>query len=132
MKSEPYTGTVTGMKGNTPWLASEDILGLGDVAVTIEAVVKNEDVVMDGGRREKQLFSLRFKGKEKAMILNSTNRKTLSSGFGADTKKWLGQTIKIYAETGIRKPGGKQGETCTGLRIRPIVGNNPLLGGGAQ
>jgi hypothetical protein len=59
------------------------------------------------------------------MILNATNRKALSSAFGADTKKWLGQKVTLYVQDGIRKPGGKHGETCTGLRIRAIT--NPIL-----
>jgi len=116
MNTTTYTGKVSGMK-TSPWLASEDLLGIGSVNVDIESVMKNEDVAMDAGRVEKLLFSLAFKGIPKQMILNATNRRTLSAAFGADTKQWIGKTVEVHVEDGIRKPG-KGGGTTTGLRIR--------------
>jgi hypothetical protein len=115
MQSTPYTGKVSGMK-TSPWLASEDLLGVGTVKMEIEAVTRNEDIDMEGGRKEALLFSLKFKGMPKQMILNATNRRTLSAAFGADTKQWIGQPIDLYVQDGIRKPG-KGGGTTTGLRI---------------
>ena len=130
MKSETFDGKVGQMKTKSNWLASEDFLGIGDVTLTIEAIKKHTDVPMDAGRVERELFAVHFAGSPKGMILNATNRKSLSASFGADTKKWIGQKVTLYVADGIRKPGGKSGETTTGLRIRPIVGNNPLLNGG--
>jgi hypothetical protein len=115
MKTTPYTGKVSGMK-TSPWLGSEDLLGIGSATVEIETVWQNEDVAMDAGRVEKELFSLAFKSIPKQMILNATNRRTLSAAFGADVKNWTGKTIEIYVQDGIRKPG-KGGGTTTGLRI---------------
>jgi len=115
MNTTPYTGKVSGMK-TSPWLASEDLLGIGSASVEIESVLKNENVAMDAGRVEPMLFSLAFKGMPKQMILNATNRRTLSAAFGADTKQWVGRKIEIYVQDGIRKPG-KGGGTTTGLRI---------------
>ena len=130
MKSEPFTGTVSAMKTSV-WLASEDLLGLPDAKVTIASVNKHEDVPMDGGRIEPKLFAIGFQGRDKQMILNATNRKTLSGAFGASTKNWIGKEILLFSQDGIKKPKGKAGETCTGLRIRiPQDGSNPLLGGG--
>jgi hypothetical protein len=131
MKSEPFTGTVSAMKTNSVWLASEDLLGLPEAKVTINRVTRNENVEMDGGRKEPVLFSIGFEGKQREMILNATNRKTLSGAFGASTKNWIGKQVILYVQDGIRKPGGKRGETCTGLRIRIPADNNPLAGGGA-
>jgi hypothetical protein len=51
------------------------------------------------------------------MILNATNRKSLSRQFGADTKNWIGKQVTLTVQDGIRKPGGQAGETTTGLRI---------------
>jgi hypothetical protein len=116
MNSTPYTGKVSGMK-TSPWLASEDLLGIGAQKVTVEDVVKNEDVAMDAGRIEKLLFSLKFKGIPKQMILNATNRRTMSAAFGADTNVWRGKVVELYVQDGIRKPG-KGGGTTTGLRIK--------------
>lgn len=116
MKTETYTGKVSGMK-NSPWLASEDLLGISPQKVTISGVFKHEDVPMDGGRKEKVLFAIGFEKIQKQMILNATNRKALSSQFGADTRNWVGQQITLIVQDGIRKPGGRAGETTTGLRI---------------
>ena len=124
MSREEYTGGVSDMKDN-PWLASEDIDGLGDIKVTIEGVFKNTDVMMDGGKKEAQLFSLKFVGKDKEMILNATNRKTLSAAFGANTKNWKNKEVILYVQGGVRNPKG--GEPVKGLRLRANT-ENPFKG----
>jgi hypothetical protein len=116
MKTEQYTGKVSGMK-TSPWLASEDLLGICPQQVIIAGVYKHEDVPMDGGRKEKLLFAVGFEKIQKQMILNATNRKALSRQFGADTKQWIGKEVTLTVQDGIRKPGGRTGETTTGLRI---------------
>lgn len=124
METKPYTGKVSGMK-TSPWLASEDLEGLGKVAgnirgsarVKISGVFRNENVTLDAGRIEKLLFSVSFDGIPKQMILNATNRKTLTKAFGADTKKWIGGEIELVAQDGIQKPGSKKGVMTTGLRF---------------
>jgi len=115
MSEEEYTGSVSDMK-SSEWLASSDIIGLGDVQVTIESVVKSTDVKMDGGRTEKEIYSLKFVGKDKKMVLNATNRKTLAKMFSASVKKWKGQKVKLYVEDGVRNPKG--GSPVQGLRIK--------------
>jgi hypothetical protein len=115
MSEEEYTGSVSDMK-SSEWLASSDIIGLGDVQVTIESVIKSTDVKMDGGRTEKEIYSLKFVGKDKKMVLNATNRKTLAKMFSASVKKWKGQKVKLYVEDGVRNPKG--GSPVQGLRIK--------------
>ena len=119
MKTTQYTGKVSGMK-SSPWLASEDLLGISPQQVIITGIFQHEDVPMDGGRKEKLLFAVGFEKIQKQMILNATNRKSLSRQFGADTKSWIGKSVMLYVQDGIRKPGGKPGETTTGLRIGAI------------
>lgn len=111
-----FHGTVSQMRVS-PWLASEDLLGLGEIEVTIEGVFIHEDVKMDGGRTESILYAVKFAGKEKQMILNATNRKELSKAFGAKVNNWTGKKVFLRAQDGIRKPGTKN-EKCFGLRIR--------------
>ena len=115
MSEEEYTGSVSDMK-SSEWLASSDIIGLGDVQVTIESVVKSTNVKMDGGKTEKEIYSLKFVGKDKKMVLNATNRKTLAKMFSASVKKWKGQKVKLYVEDGVRNPKG--GSPVQGLRIK--------------
>jgi hypothetical protein len=116
MKTTEYKGKVSGMK-SSPWLASEDLLGISPQQVVIAGVYQHEDVPMDGGRKEKLLFAIGFEKIQKQMILNATNRKSLSRQFGADTKAWIGKQVTLTVQDGIRKPGGRAGETTTGLRI---------------
>jgi hypothetical protein len=116
MKTTEYKGKVSGMK-SSPWLASEDLLGISPQQVVIAGVYQHEDVPMDGGRKEKLLFAIGFEKIQKQMILNATNRKSLSRQFGADTKQWIGKEVTLTVQDGIRKPGGRAGETTTGLRI---------------
>jgi len=115
MSTEEYNGTVSGMRTN-PWLASEDLDGLGDVRVTIEAVYKHEDLTMQEGRKLKLAFSVQFVGKDKAMILNATNRKTLAGAFGAKVQAWKGKAVLLYVQDGVKNPNG--GAAVKGLRIR--------------
>ena len=116
MSSEEFNGTVSQMR-TSPWLASEDLEGMGEVVLTIEAVYKNADVVMQEGRTVDLLYSVKFVGKDKQMVLNATNRKALSGAYGARISQWHGKQCAVFVADGIRKPG-KRGETCKGLRIR--------------
>jgi hypothetical protein len=115
MKQTPYTGSSSNMK-ESPWLASEDILDKeGGVPVTVEAVTKTEGAKFEGGREEKKpVYSLKFKGKEKEMILNGVNRRAMVEMFGTATKNWVDQEITIYVQSGIKL----MGELVNGLRIK--------------
>jgi hypothetical protein len=115
MSEKPFDGKVSQMKQASKFLASEDFIGLGDVAVTISGVYENQDEVMQDGKK-KSFYSIAFNDKPKRMVLNSTNRKTLAAAFGADTKNWIGKKCHIFVKDGIRNPAG--GEPVCGLRLR--------------
>jgi hypothetical protein len=118
MKTEPFTGKSPEMKKPTPWLASEDLLDAGDVKVTISGVFKHKDAKFDDGRVE-TVFALAFAGKERQLVLNATNRKTLVDKFETtDVKAWIGKEIVLYVDRDVRKPGGGKSERCCGIRIR--------------
>lgn len=106
------------------WLASEDLTGLGDVKLKIEAVISHGTVKFDKGRAKDAVFALKFEGKDKQLALNSTNRKCLVRAFGSLTKNWKGQTITLYVDPGV-SIGGK---VVGGLRIRE---GQPETGAGA-
>jgi len=113
--------TFTGLSGalrTSPWLAGEDLVGLGEVPCEIEAVLIYDEVLFDGGRKEKNVPTLKFKDKQKQLVLRtSTNRKTLVRMFGSDTKKWIGQRIEIYFDAAV-KFGGK---AVGGIRIKETL-----------
>lgn len=118
MKSEPFNGTSGTMRKETPWLSSEDLMDQGDVVVEIESVFKHIDAVFDEGRIE-TVHALKFKGKNRQLVLNATNRKSLVGMFGTTkTPEWVGKKIALYVDRNVRKPGGRKGETTCGIRIK--------------
>jgi len=117
MQSEVFEGNSAVMRQDSPWLASEDILGIAEVSVTIEQVYLHKGVQFEDGRK-RDVLALAFNGKKKQLVLNNTNRKRLVEAFGPKAPGWRGQKIILYVQSGIRKPGGLPGETCTGIRIR--------------
>ena len=117
MSQTPFTGKVGQMKQDTKWLASEDFIELGDVKLRIAKIYQNTGEVMQDGKK-KDFFSVAFEKTDKQLVLNATNRKALAHSFGADTSKWIGHEVFIYAEDGVRAIGGG---TTTGLRLRPIL-----------
>jgi len=92
---ERYEGSSGAMR-TSPWMAAEDILDKGDVKVTIEYVNRRRNVEFEMGRKEPVVYSLKFVGATKELILNATNRKTLKDLFGVSTSKWAGKIVVIY------------------------------------
>lgn len=114
MSSEIFEGRSSEMKKETPWLAAEDIVGLGDITVEIIACYRHKDVEFGAGRKEPLVYSVEFKGKKKQLVLNSTNRQVLFNAFGSDTKKWKGQTVLLYVDPKVRL----MGKLVPGIRIK--------------
>lgn len=112
--SAKFEGRSSEMKKDTPWLSSEDIDGLGDVAVVIEGVYRHADVEFDAGRKEKCVYSVAFKGAKKQLVLNSTNRKSLVEKYGVNVKDWIGKSCILWVKDGIRL--GR--DTVKGIRIK--------------
>ena len=112
-----FTG-LSGMLRTSPWLASEDLVGLGDVPAEIEDVLLYDEVAFDKGRKERNVPALKFKGKAKQLVLRtSANRRSLVRMFGANTQAWRGKTIYIYHDPEVRFGGRAVG----GIRIKEIT-----------
>ena len=121
-----YTGPSGGLKKESQWLASEDI-GSRDVTVTIEAVEKYTGAEFEGGRKE-NVGALKFAGKEKRLILNSTNRRALVRLYGMETKDWIGKPVTLH----VAKLKRTFGEREFGLRIRTEPGRVQRAEDGGQ
>jgi len=100
MTSEPFEGRSGEMKKDSPWLASEDIMGL-EVEVEIEKVYRHQDVEFEAGRKERTLYSVAFVGKKKQLVLNSTNRKKLLGKFGVNVKEWAGKKVTLFVDSEV-------------------------------
>lgn len=111
----PYTGRSAAMR-TSPWLAVENLDGLGDIKVTIEGVYQHTKVRMMDGKEQAKLFTLKFVGKELEMPLNATNRKTLVNKFGTAVKDWFGKEVVLYVQSGVKNPAG--GAPTKGIRIK--------------
>ena len=128
MSAQEFSGKVSQMKASAKWLASEDFIDLGEVEFEIAGVYQNAGETMQDGKK-KDFFSIAFTKTPKQLVLNATNRKTLSAAFGAQVKNWIGKKVRIYAQDGVKAIGGG---TTTGLRIkadrvsRPVT--NPFAG----
>ena len=108
-----FEGHVSQMR-DSQWLASEDLLDRGDVTVTIERVEKHKNVVFEDNRTKPVLYALKFKGSDKRLVLNSTNRKAVTKMHGALVSSWPGKKITLYVQHNIKV--GR--ETKSGIRIR--------------
>jgi hypothetical protein len=109
------------MSNKTHWkrLQNPDYIGAysldegQDLTVTIDYVVR-EQITGTGGKKEE--CTVAHLVKNKPMILNATNSKTIAKLYGPYIEDWAGQQITLYATT--TKMGG---DTVECLRIRPKV-----------
>lgn len=87
-----------------------------DKILTID-YVRIEECTFEGGRKENHNVA-HFVEKEKPMILNAINCRTLTKLMkSAEIEDWKGR-IQIYFDPSVK---GKSGEITGGLRIRPTV-----------
>lgn len=112
-QGQPYSGPSGALKKPSPWLAAEDI-GEREVKVTIETAEIFSAVEFDQGRTEQNVGALKFVGKEKRMVLNSTNRKALVNLYGMSTADWQGKPVVLFVDFNVRMMGKK----VAGLRIK--------------
>jgi hypothetical protein len=106
-------GGPSGIGRDSNWLTAEDLIEGRDVKVVIEKVIHYPELTFEMGRKEKNKLALEFKGKERALVLNATNRKTLNAMFGSVTKAWWGKEVTLFVTQTQMK-----GETVNCVRIR--------------
>ena len=110
---EVFEGRSSEMK-ESPWLASEDLMDAGDVKVKIVACHRYKDVEFDKGRKEPTVYTLQFEGKQKQLVLNNTNRKTLVAKYGTNVKDWTDKEVVLFVDKNVRFAGKR---VC-GIRIK--------------
>jgi len=115
MRTTEFDGRAGEMR-ESPWLASEDIEGVGDVTVTIEKVYKHMQAEFDSGRK-KDVHAIKFKGSDKQLVLNASNRKTIVKLYGTKITDWYGKQITLYMIRNVKV--GR--ELKNGIRIREQI-----------
>ena len=113
MTSELFDGRASEMR-DSPWLASEDLDGLGEVELEIKAVHRHTDVEFDAGRKKAVVYSVEFVKAKRQLVLNGTNRKSIVAKYGNNVKDWVGKKIKLYVQSGIKVGGVSK----NGIRIK--------------
>ena len=109
---EIYKGPC-GILKDSNWLSAETIPADRDTVVMIEAVIRRK-VVKFKSEEKHGYGSLRFKGKDKELGLNSTHIKVLKALFGPDTAAWFGQNIALYVDPDV----SAFGQIVSAVRIR--------------
>ena len=85
-----------------------------DVTVVISKVLAGQ-LTAQGGRKSKKPI-VYFEGKEKGLICNKTNSKTIASMYGSYVEAWVGKKITLYVSS-TNNPDGSGAVEC--IRIRP-------------
>jgi len=111
---EQFRGRASEMR-ESPWLSSEDLIGLGDVTLTIEDVRRYENLSFAKGRKKPQAYGIKFAGAARELILNGTNRVALMRAYGIDVTDWIGKPITLYIDhTQLA------GQSVPCIRFRPL------------
>ncbi len=106
----------SGIARDSCWLTSEDLPHDRDTVVTIESVLRRDNVKFQGGRTKPITLSLKFVGKGRELALNATNRKILAAMFGTnECAAWYGRRVGLFVEANVRRPDGTYGPA---VRIR--------------
>ena len=87
-----------------------------DVTVTITKVIGGELTAVGGRKSRKPI--LYFAGKERGMICNKTNAKTVAALYGNFTEGWLDKRITLFVSQ-TRDPSTGGDIEC--LRVRPQI-----------
>lgn len=105
----------------TDYIGSADLLG-ADRTLTIRKIAKEKIQTKDGKPEDKAVVwfeELRAKAdkegtKERRMVLNKTNAKTIAKLYGPEVDAWIGKRIILFPTT-----AQAFGETVDCIRVRP-------------
>lgn len=92
------------------WIAAEDLPK--DLTVTIESVTLEELKTPEGKQQRKPVA--RFKGQQKAMILNKTNWHLIARQHGDESDEWAGKSVTLTTVSVTAF-----GETWRVVRVKP-------------
>jgi len=111
-QGEIYRGPA-GVLKDSNWLSAETIPHDQDTIVQIEAVIRRREVKFKT-ETKKSYGSLRFKGRDRELGLNTTNIATLKALFGSETGAWFGKWIALYVDPNV----SAFGKIVPAVRIR--------------
>ncbi len=91
------------IKSSTPFIGYVDLIGKGNVKVTISDVFDITGDKLDGGRKaEPGTYAISFQGiPDRKLIIKGGKLKFLMRNFGKKKSEWVGQTVEIYGDPDI-------------------------------
>jgi len=97
------------IKNTSPYIGYVDLIGKGNVTLTIADVEDASGEKVDGVREAKLgTYAITFKEiKERKMVIQGRKKKFLMRQFGKMKSGWVGQSITIYSDPHV-KFGGKE------------------------
>jgi hypothetical protein len=95
--------------GSSNFLKAVDLAGQ---PITVQMLKCAEEVVGQGRQAEEKAV-LYFMGRDKGLILNSTNANTIGEALGWETSNWTGHQIELFPTT-----TDYQGKIVDCIRIR--------------
>jgi len=94
-KGEEITGNIT-KQMDRRFLSSMDLIGAGDVTLTIARVEHLDNIEYQNGSKDTNVNLLYFKETERPLALNVTNIRAIISILGTNqVKDWVGKPIKL-------------------------------------
>jgi hypothetical protein len=97
-KGEEITGAIT-KHMDRRFLSSIDLIGMGEVELTIARVEKHESLVYANGNKDANAILIYFTETEKPLKLCATNIKSIIMRIGSSkVKDWHGKKIKLKVE----------------------------------
>jgi hypothetical protein len=84
------------------------------------------DVVTEQINTDRKLI-MYFNNRDKGMVLNKTNARTIGDVFGEDTDDWLGKAVEVFA-----MKVDFQGRMVDGLRVRVLPPPRQQVSGSAN
>lgn len=98
---------------DSEYVGSWDLQG-NDATVTIAKVTAGS-VVGESGRKAKKPIIF-FENRDKGLLCNKTNAKTIAAMYGNDTREWVGKRITLFP---TQTQMGNETKDC--IRIRPRI-----------
>jgi hypothetical protein len=95
-----------------------EYIGSWDLPRDRDAIVIIRDVKgveLNNGRTKNKKPVLYFAGKDKGMVCNKTNAKTIAGLYGNDVAAWVGKAVALFVTT-TRDPNGGGDVDC--IRVR--------------
>ena len=114
MSDISYREMIKVARANKEYLSYIDIESGKSQTVTIEKLIKKNNVVSVGGRVEKVVYLLAIKNSDKLLWLSLGKLKALGEILGEDTKTWIGKQIVLFADPNVKM----KGQTVGGLVIK--------------